>query len=779
MPELNLEYQPPPTIERLMYDNEHIFRCVLGPVGSGKSMGMIMELLRRACTQKPHNGTRYTRFALVRNTLQQLRQTVLTDVQTYLSPIVHYYVTDSTIQLRSVLPDNTKLHSDWVLIPLDTKEDVRRLLSTQLTGAWINELREVPIEVVSGILGRLGRYPSRLMGGPSWFGLLGDSNPWSTDSPYHDRFVLNPDPRWALYHQPSGIGPDAENVENLPPGYYENLAGDRDQDWVSVHVESQFGVSNAGMAVFRKSFHAPTHVRDIKPVINPHKPLMVGLDFGRTPCALITQVDTQGRLIIYQEVVTEGMGLLQMVQEHLKPALLAEPFDVTRVFVVGDPAGAQKSQITEETAFDTLRQEGFLAYPAATNSIEPRLLAVERLFRTTLMGEPAIQISRAGCPTLIQALGNRYRYRRRRDGQFEDLPEKLHPWSDLCFTLGTRVNIPGGLTSIEYLRVGDFVSTPVGPRRVAAAMHRTVEVTMGLLVTGRNLIRCTPEHRFRHSGTWVPACQLKPGDELEPCADPPLRHAADSKDTHTISQSGTHTSYATREAGLSVSTAPYGNTITAQSPLGLWSTISTETLRITTSAIWNYVARLTMRVNTLARPTRPVRYLASPRRHWNERLSGAVAKLGAPLSEPAAVICGLTDRNSFLSVSGAAPSLRRIPLVTTDDAARHPAPENFDGSQVLMTRLDDALTAASILASINMTRPKPVLESAEYLYETVTVYNIEVEEAHCYYVEGILVSNCDALQYAALGTQSNYTARVLRRERAYVHQEPVSAAGWT
>jgi len=61
------------------------------------------------------------------------------------------------------------------------------------------------------------------------------------------------------------------------------------------------------------------------------------------------------------------------------------------------------------------------------------------------MGEPAIQISREGCPTLIQALGNRYRYRRKRDGQFEDIPEKLHPWSDVCdalqyAALGTQSN---------------------------------------------------------------------------------------------------------------------------------------------------------------------------------------------------------------------------------------------------------------------------------------------------------------------------------------------------
>jgi len=443
-----LDYIPPPTIEKFMHDDEHLVRTIVGPIGSGKSMGCIMEILRRSCMQKPYNGTRYTRWAVIRNTLQQLRLTVLADIQQYLSPIVHYYVTDSTIQIRAPLPDGTRVHSDIIMIPLDTKDDVRRLLSTQLSGAWVNELREVPIEIVSALLGRLGRYPSKTMGGPSWFGLINDCNPWDTESPYHDRMVLNPDPKWALYHQPSGIGPDAENVENLPPGYYDNLAGDRDQDWVSVHVESEWGVSNAGQAVFRRTFHAPTHVKDMGVVVNPQRPVMVGMDFGRTPCAVIGQHDAYGRAIVMKEVVTESMGLIQMIEEYLKPILTDYPYANKRIFIVGDPAGAQKSQLTEETNFDVLKEAGFMAYPASTNSIEPRLLAVDRLFRQTVAGEPAIQISREGCPTLITALGNKYRYRRKRDGQMEDFPEKLHPWSDIVdalqyFCLGTSMNLTG------------------------------------------------------------------------------------------------------------------------------------------------------------------------------------------------------------------------------------------------------------------------------------------------------------------------------------------------
>ena len=414
--------------------------------------------------QEPWNGVRSTRWAVVRNTMQQLRTTVLPDVQQYLRPLITYFVTDSTIRLRAPMPDGTRIEADIMLIPLDTKEDQRRLLSMQLTGAWINELREVPLEIVAPLLGRLGRYPSKINGGPTWYGLIADSNPWDTDSPYHEKFVLNPTPGWELFHQPSGIGPRAENRDNLPPAYYDDLMNGRDADWAAVHVESQWGTSNAGQAVFRRSFHAPTHVRDMEVVVNPHRPIMVAFDFGRTPTCLITQVDALGRLLVFEEICTEDMGLIQMVEERLRPRLLQDPYAGKSIFVVADPAGNQKSQVTEETPIEALKALGFHCFPAPTNSIEPRLTAVEKLLRGQIMGEPSLQINRALCGTLVKAMGDRYRYRKKRDGQLEDTPEKLHPWSDVadCLTyaaLGVSSNITGRVLRQSYRKPQPMMSS--------------------------------------------------------------------------------------------------------------------------------------------------------------------------------------------------------------------------------------------------------------------------------------------------------------------------------
>ena len=56
------------------HNDDSFVRCVLGPIGSGKSVGMCAEIVRLAKVQKPkEDGIRYTRTAIVRNTTKELR----------------------------------------------------------------------------------------------------------------------------------------------------------------------------------------------------------------------------------------------------------------------------------------------------------------------------------------------------------------------------------------------------------------------------------------------------------------------------------------------------------------------------------------------------------------------------------------------------------------------------------------------------------------------------------------------------------------------------------
>ena len=66
-----------PTLARFMQSRKHV-RMAMGPFGSGKSTACVQELLQIALRQKPgEDGVRRTRFAVVRNSYPQLRDSTI------------------------------------------------------------------------------------------------------------------------------------------------------------------------------------------------------------------------------------------------------------------------------------------------------------------------------------------------------------------------------------------------------------------------------------------------------------------------------------------------------------------------------------------------------------------------------------------------------------------------------------------------------------------------------------------------------------------------------
>lgn len=419
--------------------SEAFGRIAAGPVGSGKTTSCLMELLRRSSTQRPgKDGIRHTRHAVVRQTLKQLKDTVLKDCQSWLGGWGEWKVSEGTFHLRFA-----DVQSEWVFIPLENAEDQARLLSMQLTGAWLSECIEMDISVIPPISGRLGRYPSGELGVPTWFGMIADTNMPTEMSPWQ-QFMENLPPDWQKFIQPSGLAPNAENLNyllqtdktislpfdhplRLEQGrkYYERFVEmyGEDSDWVRRYVKAEYGNDPSGMAVFRESFRTDFHVVDDTLVI-PGYPLIIAQDFGRNPWSLICQADHMGRLLVHQEVPATNMGLEKHINQNLRPLLMSNKYLGYRFAMVGDPSGVAKGNIAEESCFDALRRLGLPAFPAPTNDIEPRLRAVEALLGRQTNGGPTLMISRTGCPFLVRALAGGYRFKKTKEGALKPTPEK-------------------------------------------------------------------------------------------------------------------------------------------------------------------------------------------------------------------------------------------------------------------------------------------------------------------------------------------------------------------
>lgn len=412
-------YVAPPTVGRFMQSDAPV-RLLYGPVGSGKSTGALMEIARRAREQAPApDGLRHTRWAIVRSTKQQLNDTTLKSWNEWFPPGVAGVWKEGVQTFFLRFGD---VSAEVMFRALDDPEDVRRLLSLELTGAFINEARETPIEIVTAIRSRCGRFPSKKSGGPTWYGLIMDTNPPSTDSWIYEKFETEKPRGWEIFKQPGGLDPHAENIENLPPGYYEDMMDGADEEWINVHVHAKYGKSKVGRPVYENTFTSAFHLRDDMRVITGTS-VVIGLDAGRTPAAAFYQRDPKGRVLIQDELTSENMGMERFLELKAKP-LLTERYAGMRVAVACDPACWQKSQLNESSVVDIIKAAGFIPVRPYSNLIAPRLAAVEKLLAQQIEGEAMFLVNKSRCPTLVAGFEHGYRYKRKRDGTYEVTPEK-------------------------------------------------------------------------------------------------------------------------------------------------------------------------------------------------------------------------------------------------------------------------------------------------------------------------------------------------------------------
>lgn len=418
---LEIDYTPPPTGIKFMLSNAKM-RTLMGPVGSGKSVTCCFEVVRRASMQAPdQRGIRKTRCAVVRETSRQLQDTTIKTWLDWFPEGVcgRYMRTTKTYFFKM-----GDVECEVMFRALDDADDVANLNSLELTFAWFNECRDIHPEIVDAMSKRVGRFPSKKDGGPTWHGMWGDTNPPTMDTWWYYQ-MEHVDPAdgvspnnngWDVFKQPSGRSPYAENVENLPDGYYDTQG--RSEEYIRVFIDGEYGLSSAGMPVY-KYFRPDYHMAKfrIPPIINGIRPVIVGMDLGLTPAAVIGQQDARGRALILSECVSFDMGIQRFVRTMLKP-LLYERFPGAPVLVIVDPAGTQRAQTDERSAVDIIKAESMRVMPAKTNKPSARINAVDEYLMRQVDGDPAFLLD-PSCMALKAAMMGGYRYKPKGDGDID------------------------------------------------------------------------------------------------------------------------------------------------------------------------------------------------------------------------------------------------------------------------------------------------------------------------------------------------------------------------
>lgn len=445
-----VDFKPPESVKGFMASDKFI-SLIVGPVGSTKTSAGIMKIAYHAKQMAAcRDGVRRSRAVWIRNTRQMLTDTSMPDFLKWFPDGQAGALAKSDMKFVLRFDD---VECEVMFRGLDDANDIRRLLSLQASFAILDEFREINQQIFEAMQGRLGRYPDKMLvpPRPEWgvdekgypIGgcvkddgtpnklLWGMTNPPDMDT-FWETLLTDPPSNVATFFQPSGLSQEADWLQYLPTNYYDDLAEGKNQDWIDVYINAQFGKSLAGKPVFG-SFKTETHVA-ATPLIVQGSPLVIGVDAGLTPTATIAQLDYQGRLLVHDAITGESMGALRFVREMLKP-LLANKYPGKASIIVIDPAAFQRAQTDERTVADIFKAEGFKVVAAKTNTITARLAAVDSYLTRTVDGKSAILFDKDAASLLVLAMRSKYRYKINAKGDKDESPEKSHPWSDLADSL--------------------------------------------------------------------------------------------------------------------------------------------------------------------------------------------------------------------------------------------------------------------------------------------------------------------------------------------------------
>jgi hypothetical protein len=450
--DITYSYKEVPTIKR-MSSSRKFMRGLMGPFGSGKSSGCVIEIPKWGARQNLFEGKRRSRFAVIRNTYGELADTTMRTFFEWLPypSFGHFIKSDHNYVIDKLAPD---LEIEILFRALDRPEHVAKLLSLELTGAWINEAREVPWAIVKALQGRVGRYPKVTSGGCVDPGIIMDTNPPDDESWWYRIFEEQKLSNAEVFKQPSGRGKDAENKPYLPPNYYENMMIGADPDFVKVYVDGEYGYVKDGKPVYPEYIDS-LHCADAEPVSGVV--VQRGWDFGLTPACVFTQIHPDGRWIIFDELVADDLGIDSFADAVLLHQ--AQKYSGFKFEDYGDPAGNQRSAMTadkdEKTCFDILRGKGIAIMPSEQNPTI-RWESVRKPLNTLTKGKAQLQLH-SRCKMLRRGFQGRYQYRRlqiagggERYQEHADKNEYSHPHDALQY-VGVKV-FGGAVRSREQRR---------------------------------------------------------------------------------------------------------------------------------------------------------------------------------------------------------------------------------------------------------------------------------------------------------------------------------------
>lgn len=391
MASININYEASPTGQAFHASAERV-KAIVGPVGAGKTVVCVMEMLNKAIAQPANReGKRQTRFVAIRQSYPQLISTVVKTFMDWIGPLGKIsYGTPIAWNAKFPLSDGTTVEMEVIFLALERPEDAAKLRSLEVSHGYISEFAEIPSEVMDMLRGRIGRYPSVRHGVPcQGKSILMESNPPTTRSHWYNLFEVERPKGHVLFRQPAPLfydpdaggyndpdayvkNPSAENIKWLDGGYdyYLDQIPGSDRNYINVYILGEYGTTFSGQPIY-EDYSDAHHVapKVLRPVAK--NPLVAGIDFGLNAAVVITELTPLGALHALNECCGTDVMLEQFLEEQVRPMLI-HSYRGWPITFVGDP-----SDNSGRAGYTLLKQMHLAAKPAFSNDPIDRWDAVK------------------------------------------------------------------------------------------------------------------------------------------------------------------------------------------------------------------------------------------------------------------------------------------------------------------------------------------------------------------------------------------------------------------
>ncbi len=433
-----------PTLDTFHRRQDYV-RGLIGPLGSGKTIACINELLMAIHHQVPdRDHIRRSRWVIARNSFPDLYSATIPDFRSITDRLPFGEFKNGSPpswECGYLRKDGTRVKATVLFRSFDGDDDVKKARGLQLSGVWIDELGEFHKANFDMLMGRVGRWPPKNMVPKSRSMVLFSSNATARDH-WLAELAFNQPEGWWIGIQPGGVirqggqwvqNAASENLMNLPDNYYLKQIGGKKESWIRQNLANEFVFHNDGRSV-HPDFNEALHGAGFELLATPAIALHVGIDFGRTPAAVIMQRQPSGQWYILDELTTTNTSALSFGKALRR--FLNERYANFEVIATGDPSGDSMAQTRDETPIDMINLAGVDCFPASSNDFETRITVLDSLLTQIVDGQPALLVSRR-CPVLTRGLSGAYQYRRVRLNNLEryhDKPDK-GPESHVCEAL--------------------------------------------------------------------------------------------------------------------------------------------------------------------------------------------------------------------------------------------------------------------------------------------------------------------------------------------------------